>query len=461
MTTPIQVHWHEGLFLLPHHLQLLQRQVHDAAGAERALGWAYPYGVVDARLSGDALERGEVRFERLRAIMPDGTEVDAPGNADLRPLDVKRHLGAEAVTVYLALPSYDASGANALEIGRDDPLVRSRFRVAKTAVKDENAGDNPQDLLLRRLNVRLLVQGEDASGLQTLPILRVRAGVGDDAGRPKADLSFVPPCLGLNGSSTLRNLLRDLSDAVLATRGEQANQLGKSGWDPENVRGPQFLQLMRLRTLNRFAGRLPAMLASPVPGGAGLPLLHAYLELRELLGELAALAPDRDPFDAPRYDHDDPGPVFAGLDQRIRALLKPVGSGRVKKIKFTPDGADFVLAEPMGEEDFGATGFFLGIKAKGDGRAMRALVESGEKFKVMPQSLRVSSVGYIYGVKVEEERDPPPLLPRPSGLHYFRLVPSESQRRWGDIKKEKRIALVCPEGERLESDEVVLYMTFP
>ena len=37
---------------------------------------------------------------------------------------------------------------------------------------------------------------------------------------------------------------------------------------------------------------------------------QAYLMLRQVQGELAALAPDRDPFEAPKFDHDAPGPVF-------------------------------------------------------------------------------------------------------------------------------------------------------
>ncbi|HKM58232.1 MAG TPA: hypothetical protein VJX28_05770, partial [Chthoniobacterales bacterium] len=65
----MQVHWHEGLFLLPHHLQRIQRSVVDVASSERRLNWAYPYGLIDARLSNDDLENMRLRFDRLHAIM--------------------------------------------------------------------------------------------------------------------------------------------------------------------------------------------------------------------------------------------------------------------------------------------------------------------------------------------------------------------------------------------------------
>ena len=46
-----QVHWHEGLFLQPHHLQMMQRQVIDQFGAERGLAMPYPWGLIEYRLS--------------------------------------------------------------------------------------------------------------------------------------------------------------------------------------------------------------------------------------------------------------------------------------------------------------------------------------------------------------------------------------------------------------------------
>ena len=70
MSTIGQVHWHEGLFLQPHHLQTMARDHVESSSRERRLTWAYPYGVVDLRLSTDALENMLVRIDRLRAVMP-------------------------------------------------------------------------------------------------------------------------------------------------------------------------------------------------------------------------------------------------------------------------------------------------------------------------------------------------------------------------------------------------------
>ena len=62
----LQIHWHEGLFLQPHHLQRFQKNVFDLVAHERALNWSYPYGVIDARLSQDDLENQRIRFDPPR-----------------------------------------------------------------------------------------------------------------------------------------------------------------------------------------------------------------------------------------------------------------------------------------------------------------------------------------------------------------------------------------------------------
>ena len=64
-----QIHWHEGLFLQPHHLQTWQRQIHDRFTAEGTLSRSYPYGVIETELSADALENMLLRFEQLEAVI--------------------------------------------------------------------------------------------------------------------------------------------------------------------------------------------------------------------------------------------------------------------------------------------------------------------------------------------------------------------------------------------------------
>src|SRR5580765_3127364 len=110
----MHVHWHEGLFLQPHHLQLMQRRLHGDIRAARALFSPYCYGVLESRLSYDQLADGRIVFERLRAIMPSGQEVFYPEDANLPPLEIKAALarGAGALEIFLAVPLWTGYRAN-------------------------------------------------------------------------------------------------------------------------------------------------------------------------------------------------------------------------------------------------------------------------------------------------------------------------------------------------------------
>ena len=98
MASSGQVHWHEGLFLQPHHLQWAQRQSAESAAELRRTLTPYPSGLVEARVSTDALENFLVRFDKLKAVMSSGLEVSVPDTADLPPLDIKKAFEASTGT---------------------------------------------------------------------------------------------------------------------------------------------------------------------------------------------------------------------------------------------------------------------------------------------------------------------------------------------------------------------------
>src|SRR5512140_2198336 len=113
------VHWHEGLFLQPHHLQSMQRRFQVDLRAARALFSPFPFGVVESRLSQDELANGIVKFERLRAIMPSGQEVFVPEEANLPTLDIKPELvrSGGGIEILLAVPLWSRNRDNAFRQG--------------------------------------------------------------------------------------------------------------------------------------------------------------------------------------------------------------------------------------------------------------------------------------------------------------------------------------------------------
>jgi type VI secretion system protein ImpJ len=449
----MQVHWHEGLFLLPHHLQRLQQGANENLIAERDRTWAYSYGVIDARLSQDDLENMRLRFDRLHAILPNGQEVRFPQDAELPAIDIKQAFESRgSFKVYLAVPLWFSARANSVNPGETvDARAKILYRVVETEVADENTGENVKPVLQRRISARLLLEGEDASDLDTMPLLRVTRAAGEEAGLPRRDPEFVGPCLIVNGSAALRELIRDLTNQVLGSRSELVIQVNRGGFSIDTMRGIQFEQVMRLRTLNRYGARLESLIETN-----NLAPFTVYLELRELLGELAALHPDRDMFECLPYDHDNPYPCFAELAGKLRQTLKGAVAPSFLKAPFV--FADDSYRTTLTDEHFlRPSDYFLGIKTKDDPRSLAAYVEDADKFKLMPPSLAGRA---IRGVLVKEERFPPLELPAESNLYYFRLLRGDSARTWQQIQNEKG-AVIRYTGRERPDYEITLYMTLP
>jgi len=449
----MQVHWHEGLFLLPHHLQRIQRSIFDLAASERRFNFAYPYGLIDARLSNDDLENMRLRFDRLHAIMPSGQEVLFPQDAELPALDIKQAFESRGrFVVFLGVPLWFSARANCVNPGQTiDLRAKILYRIAEAEIADENTGENVKTILHRRVNARLLLESEDRSDLEVIPLLRVMRAAGEEVGMPRRDPEFVGPCLVLNGSATLRELVRDLSGQVLASRQELVLQITRGGFSIDTMRGIQFEQVLRLQTLNRAGARLEALVdtrnAAP---------FTIYLELRDILGELAALHPDRDLYESAPYQHDNPYPCFSELTAKIRELLRGSVAPSFLKLPFVK--VNGLLKVSMTDEHFlKPSDYFLGIRTKEDPRAVAQLVEDPDRFKLMPESMAGRA---IRGVVLKEERFPPLELPAQSNLYYFRLLRGESARSWQQIQSE-RAAVVRWTGHDSADYDLTLYMTLP
>lgn len=452
-----QIHWNEGLFLQPHHLQWMQKFFLDKLCALQGQVHPYAYGVAESQISDDELENMRVRFDRLRAVMPGGTEVRVPENADLPSLDIKEVFTASTkpLTIYLGVPLWSASRSNVLDSEKKDGWLAKRLYLTRERdFTDENTGENSQPLLTRRINARLLLEGEDTSDLEVIPVLRILHAAGEDVGLPRRDPNYIPPAFCVEGSPVLKGLLRDLINQVLASRAELIVQINRGGFSIENLRGIQFEQMLRLQILNRFGARLETLLGI----FTSVPPFQLYLELRQMAAELTALHPDRDQYEVAGYQHDNLALTFSDLSQKIRPLLKGAVAPRYLKIPFrfeeplrvyVADLTDQSLVEP--------NQYFLGVRTKADPREIEQLLTDRNRFKVMPLSLANQR---IFGVDLGPERYPPVELPGQSGLSYFRLNPSENPRLWDRIKGEKTLALKWPEAGGADY-EFTLYMTLP
>ena len=449
------VHWHEGLFLQPHHLQQMQRRLYESVQAVPELLTPFPYGVLEARLSGDELAAKRVRFDVLQAVLPSGVQVGFPGNAELASISFARQFGAasETLTVYLAVPLWRDAAGNAVEDAGTEAWRQKRlYQIGEAEVVDENTGETPQPVRLRRLNARLLLEGEDNSDMEVIPVLRICRDVGDEVGTPRVDPSFIPPCLHVTASPQLLQMLRDVSSLLNASRTALVEQNVLAELRKDTVRGPQLEQFLRLQCLSRFAARFNHCLQNPV-----LTPFDFYRELRELLADLSPLRPELGIFEVGSYDHDDPAPCFRELLRLIRQALQGQVVEAFTKVDFAKRGSRFFATLKPEHFDL-PSAYYLGIKSKQDSRAVVELVEDADRFKLLPKSMQEAA---IFGVGLSVDHAPPVELPSPGkGLLYFRLAPAERARLWAKIREEKELVIDGP-SEAMSDFAIALYMLLP
>ena len=244
-----------------------------------------------------------------------------------------------------------------------------------------------------------------------------------------------------------------------ASRKELVVQVTRGGFSIDTLRGRQFEQMTRLRTLNRYSALLRELIESPA-----ITPFRIYLELRMLLGELVALQPNQDELFSNRtYDHDNPYPCFKEVSDKIRAFLQGVVTESYYRVPFEKE--DGLLVASLEEKHFtDPNGYYLAIKTKADARALAGFVEDGDRFKLMAKS-KATARAAIYGIELKWDQHPPLELPAQADLHYFRIVRhgDDNERRWKQIQGEKIAAVdyhVTPEVD-LGDAQYSLYMTVP
>lgn len=449
------VHWHEGLFLQPHHLQHLQRRLHEQMQAIPPLLTPFPYGLIEARFSGDELAAQRVRFDVLRAVMPSGLVVCFPGNAELASISIAHPLSTagERLTIYLAVPLWREAAGNTVEDAGADAWRQKRlWQVGETEVADENTGMNPQPLRVRRVSARLLCEGDDSSDMEVIPVLRITRDVAEDVGAPRADPAFIPPSLLVSASPQLQQMLRDVASLVNASRTALVEQNVLAELRKDTVRGPQLEQFLRLQCLSRFAARL-----NHCTQDAALTPFRFYCELRELLADLSPLRPELGVFEVASYDHDDPAPCFRELLRLLRQALQGQVVEAFAKVDFARQGSRFFVA--LKPEHFELPrAYYLAVRSRLDSHAVVELVEDADRFKLLPKSMQEAA---IFGVKLTVDHAPPVELPSPGkGLLYFRLTPSERARLWAKCREERELVIDGP-SEALSDFAISLYLLLP
>jgi type VI secretion system protein ImpJ len=325
------VHWHEGLFLRPHHFQAAERHWAETIQTRERWNNPYHYGLEQIEFSREALSNHQFQVHLLHARLPDGTLVsldpgqepdrvnikDAVSGLDHALADLSEAFEKKtAVRVYLALPKLKTGLANVADNGA---AHAARYGTAVVPVQDESQGGNDQEIEFRMVNVRLLLSTQDLSGYDLLPIAQIKRAGGGEA-VPSLDEDYIPPVLSIDAWPGLgRDMVRAIYDVIGQKIAVLSEQIVSRGVGLDSRHPGDLDRVLMLSALNEAYATLGVLTFAK-----GVHPQSAYTELCRIAGSLAIFSPGRRLSDIPPYDHDDLARIFREIRIRIERLINSV-----------------------------------------------------------------------------------------------------------------------------------------
>ena len=397
------VRWREGMFVRPHHFQQfdLYLEARQIAYHQSLVGNGW--GVVRMELAEDLLANYTFEVKSLRAVLPDGTLVDVPGNGRLpgRTLDPKQLDLGTPREILLGVRRVEERRPLALESGPGKG--ETRFLPVEEEVFDLDVGREPAPIERMEYDLQLFLDSEPTQGYEALPIASLSL-----TGNPSKPLVLTPgfagPVLSLAASPALHAATRSVVERL-------ATVLRKL----DDVRGSE--KVRELILYQALAGCLP-ILRDLVRVGNIHPRI-CYLEMARLAGTLFYRDQQARSFDEiPDYDHRSPGPVFEKLRDLITQLSEPVFTERYRRIPMERAADLFRTSVPEDVKKAGARVYFE-VDAPDSTPKLRLLFMQAKVSN--PARLEHLKQFALPGVATEAQAGPPPELPPGQKGSYFRL----------------------------------------
>ncbi|MEH6470528.1 MAG: type VI secretion system baseplate subunit TssK [Halopseudomonas sp.] len=306
-----RVIWREGMFIAPQHFQQQDRHYqHYIEQYVTATGQGKRYGLSELQVDRERLKIGKVTITGCKGIFPDGTFFESDQELMLEVPEAT----LEKV-IYLALPMAVEGG---LEYGgRDD---NRRYLDHQVTLYDTSSAESAGvDAEVAQPHARLIIEGEDISGLTVLPVARVLER--RESGALVLDQSFIPACIQYGASTLITERLQELQ-VLIETRANIVVQRIDAGQERKSEQS-LLREYLWLQTLNRWLPWLNLTLANP-----STPIEEVHQKLASLSAELCSFSPAvADPVN-PLARQDMQG-TFNPLFSRLRDQLSLVESDSV------------------------------------------------------------------------------------------------------------------------------------
>ena len=399
-----KVHWKEGLFLRPHHLQQNDRYHEHLLESRVRAVTPYPWGFSALEIDRDLAQQGKFGLRRAAGILPDGTPFDLPMDSPL-PDAIDIPDNASKQLIWLCMPM---ATPNSREVAEPEAESASRHvGTVETFIDSTAALRIEEEIEIAGPRLSLELRKTPKPGFVSVGIARVleirdKAVVLDDA--------YVPPVLLCSSHPVVDGWM----DRVIGWMDNKVGELARYAADPSAGGGLQSVDYFVLQLLNHHTPVLKHLRRSRYVHPERL-----YEELLRIVGELATFSsPERRALEYAPYDHDNLEETFGPILRDIQAFLSVSFGRRAIRLEIIERSTNAFVSTIKDRSLFRSANLILEVSAR------RPLTEIQSQFpnlfKVGPNTKMNEIVhAHLPGVGLVHLPTPPPQIRAMADHVYF------------------------------------------
>jgi len=447
-----QVHWGQGAFLSPQHLQAQDAWEQANRHALHLRLTPFPWGYEALRLREDALGSGVVDVEhfvlctRTGERLVGGSVDTAGGNARVAQRDIAelRPPGNDPIPLWLVLNrERTLAGLGQRESGR----LQARHALASDSLADPYDPQAPEadvDFLLYQPNIVTGLDENAEAIVRSSDSYKFAELLPAGPGKFKLSPDYIPPTTAIAASHNLSRWTRALRD-LLSSRGQDFAAVKRQrGIRAASTSAQEVMRVVMMQTFARF---IPLFQEHARLGSVSAYAM--YQDLRRLVAEFSVfsedigyaggLAANPRETELPDYDHDDLRRCFRIGFDRAEALVKALTVGAEVGITLAYDGRFYKADLPANLFENDKTRFYLAFESEQKGADLFARLSRTGKIASLDEMPRLLSAA-LFGLKIDLLPVPPEELPQKSPNTTYFLVDT-AHPFWQMIKNGRNIAV--------------------
>ncbi len=420
-----RVAWGEGMFLAPQHFQQQDRFFENLIHHKTNYLCSYAWGMISLEIDRELLALGKFGLNSAHGILPDGTLFNLPfEDAPPAPIELPDSLSNKHI--YLAIP-LKKSGIPTMSLQQVTPQYR--YHISNQSINDamEN-GDEEVEVLVGKLQLQLLVEGQDLSDYSYVPIAFIKETRSDK--KVILDPDFIPPCLDVQAAPMLARLVKEIQGLLH----HRAQMLSQRLTDEQQSETAIAVDFMLLQLVNRYE-----LIFTHLSHKQNLHPETLYLALIELLGEISTFTSEtRRPLEPSNYDHDHLNSVFLPVAKSLRKALTMVLEQNATSIALEERKQGIWTAVIDDKTLLSTSNFILAVYADLPPDVIR--MEFARQAKIAPvEQLKDLIAHQIPGIELQLMSTAPRQIPFHANYVYFSL--NQQHESWQYLEKSAALAI--------------------